>query len=196
LLLSVILEETLTLRSSQIHAARRGDPTAIDTVIESLRPRIERMAAHYGRCRAVDSDDLLQEAWIGLLEALPSLDMTIGVPEQHLILRAKWRMLDAVRRANQRRCLSLDMDGAPEFDARDEHGAGPGATRRRSPDDTLSSISLNQFVDQLDCVQRRIVSCLLDGLTWRETASELGCTSPNIAYHVRRVRERYLDWVE
>src|SRR5213594_2822303 len=88
--------------------ARSGEPAAIDTVVESLRPRLTRMAAYYARCSGEDPDDLLQEAWVGLLEALPELDVRIGSPDQYLIQHARWRLLDAVKRARIRRCAPLD----------------------------------------------------------------------------------------
>src|SRR5436309_9807678 len=93
--------------------ARSGDPAAIDRVVESLRPRLTRMAAHYARRCGEDPDDLLQEAWVGLLEALPSLDVRIGSPEQYLLQRARWRLLDWVKRSRLRRCARLDP-GAEE----------------------------------------------------------------------------------
>ena len=58
--------------------ARRGDQIATEVVVDSLRPRLARMAAYYARCSGEDPDDLLQEAWLGLLEALPVLDLNIG----------------------------------------------------------------------------------------------------------------------
>src|SRR5437870_457398 len=88
--------------------ARSGDPAAIDRVVESLRPRLTRMAGYYARCSGEDPDDLLQEAWVGLLEALPVLDLEIGSPDQYLIQRARWRLLDAVKRQRVRRCAALD----------------------------------------------------------------------------------------
>jgi RNA polymerase sigma-70 factor (ECF subfamily) len=66
------------------------------------------MAVHYARCSGEDADDLRQEAWLGLLEALPNLDVRIGDPEQYLVRYARWRLLDAVRRARLRRCDSLN----------------------------------------------------------------------------------------
>ena len=42
--------------------------------------------------------------------------------------------------------------------------------------------------------QRAILDCLLAGLTWREAGSVLGCTSANIAYHVRQIRRQYEEW--
>ena len=35
---------------------------------------------------------------------------------------------------------------------------------------------------------------LLAGFTWREAGDALGCTSANIAYHVRQIRRQYEAW--
>ncbi len=164
-----------------IERATFGDPIATGEVVDALRPRLERMAAYYARRCGEDSDDLLQEAWLGVLEAIPGLDLRIGSPEQHLIKRARWRLLDAIRRARVRRCQSLD--GELERDP-----AAEPAT------DAVDGATVSEFKAQLTSTQREIVDCLLDGLTWRETGSVLGCTSANVAYYMRQIRRRYEDW--
>jgi RNA polymerase sigma factor (sigma-70 family) len=164
-----------------IELARVGDRNARERLVDSLRPRIEKMAAYYARRCGEDPDDLLQEAWVGLLDSLEGLDLRIGSPEQYLIKRAKWRLLDAIKRARIRRCVSLEeeAEGRPE----------PGAL-----DPEMGRASVNEFLEELQAPQRAIVDCLLQGLTWREAGSALGCTSANVAYHMRRIRRRYEDW--
>jgi RNA polymerase sigma-70 factor (ECF subfamily) len=63
-------------------------------------------------------------------------------------------------------------------------------------DNTLEAISLAGFCNQLQMTQRVVLHCLMRGLTWRETASVLGCTSANVAYHVRQIRRQYQTWSE
>jgi len=139
------------------------------------------MAVHYARCTGEDPDDLLQEAWLGLLEALRELDLSIGSPMQYLIRCARWRLLDAVKRARVRRCLPLDET---PFDL----GADVVA------ETVAAQASILQFVDQLKDVQQSVLRCLMLGLTWREAGDVLGCTSANIAYHVRQIRRQYAAW--
>ncbi|MCC6442964.1 MAG: sigma-70 family RNA polymerase sigma factor [Armatimonadetes bacterium] len=167
--------------SSNIEAAREGNRLAQAALVESLRPRLVKMASYYARACGEDADDLLQEAWVGLLEALPEIDLTIGSPEQYLIQRARWRMLDAVRRARARRCLPLEDDAV-------ENLPGP------SLESAVSSACVSEFARRLKDNQRAILSHLLAGFTWRETGDSLGCTSANIAYHVRQIRREYEKW--
>lgn len=156
--------------------ARDGDAAAVAAVVHALRPRLSRLALHYARATGEDPDDLLQEAWLGLLDALPALDIAIGSPEQYLIQRARWRLLDAVKRARVRRCLPLDdalLEAAP---------------------DALPAVGLREFTAGLKATQRAVLDCLLRGLTWREAGDALGCTSANVAYHVRQIQREYRAW--
>jgi len=162
-----------------ITRARDGDPLATKAIVETLRPRISKMAAYYGRCSGEDPDDLLQEAWVGLLEALPELDVRIGSPEQYLIARARWRLLDTIKRARVRRCASLSDETPP---------------RPAQPDASAASAAVSEFVRRLNTTQREVLLHLLAGLTWREAGESLGCTSANVAYHVRRIRRIYEEW--
>ena len=179
---------------SSLELAIAGDLSAVSTLIDQLRPRVGRMAAYYARCSGMDSDDLLQEAWIGLLEALPGLDISIGQPDQYLVCRARWRLLDAIRRAKSRPLELVDFQPNDAVDASRVDKCLAGRVSGTGVETALSGVMLAQFLRQLDTTQQRIVGCLMDGLTWRETAAALGCSSPNIAYHVRRVRARYEAW--
>ncbi|HEU4752080.1 MAG TPA: sigma-70 family RNA polymerase sigma factor [Armatimonadota bacterium] len=163
-----------------IERARAGDPGAREALAEQLRPRLERMAGYYARRCGEDPDDLLQEAWLGLLEALPQVDLRIGSPEQHLVQRARWRLLDAIKRARLRRCAPLE-----------EETPGPGAP---VPEVAAGRADVDRFLAGLKSSQRAIVECLLQGLTWREAGSVLGCTSANVAYHMRQIRRQYERW--
>ena len=161
--------------------ARDGDRIATEAVVETLRPRLARMAAYYARCSGEDADDLLQEAWVGLLEALPVLDMGIGSPDQYLIQRARWRLLDAIKRARVRRCASLEEEAV-------ERPAGSCLQEAEE------AACVCDFTGHLKGRQREILDCLLAGFTWREAGHVLGCTSANIAYHVRQIRRQYEEW--
>jgi len=146
------------------------------------------MAAYYARCSGEDAEDLLQEAWVGLLESLPQLDTRIGSPEQYLIQRARWRLLDAIKRARVRRCAPLDEETLDQLATRTAATASP-------MERALEDACLLEFARQLKPIQRAVLDCLLAGLTWREAGRALGCTSANIAYHVRQIRRAYERWL-
>ncbi len=143
---------------------------------DALTTRIEKMAAYFGRACGMDSDDLRQEAWVAVLEMMPKLDRNVGSPEQHLLKRARWRILDTIRRNRRRQHTPLD-------------DLQPQALAYLDP---RSDIDIAEFQSRLTVIQRRILRALMEGYTWREVGTILGCSSANVAYHVRRIREAYL----
>ena len=161
--------------------AQRGEAAAVAVVVERLRPRLTRMASYYARCASENADDLLQEAWLGLLDALRELDIEIGSPEQYLIQRARWRLLDAIKRGRVRRCLPLE-------EAACETLADPDW------DQAQGRAAVADFARHLKATQVAVLECLLTGMTWREAGDRLGCSSANIAYHVRQIQRRYAEW--
>lgn len=164
--------------------ARDGDPQAREELITALMPRMVRLARHYARCCREDADDLLQEAWAGMLEALPAVDVRIGNPEQYLLQYARWRLLDAIKRARARDLPALD----------EMTGDDPACLQ--AFDAVLPALAVAEFITRLTATQRAVLACLLAGMTWREAGRLLGCTSANIAYHVRQLRAHYARWSE
>lgn len=160
---------------SVLEGAQRGDTRCQSLVMDGLRSRVEKMAAYFGRRYGVEEDDLRQEAWLAILEMLPRLDLTVGSPEQHLLKRARWRILDSIRWQRRRSLVGLD----------DLEPLAAPAT------DSRQAIDLELLLRRLTTTQRRILRALLEGYTWREVGDLLGCTSANVAYHVRRIRAVY-----
>jgi len=157
--------------------AREGEMIAKAHVMDSLQSRIEKMAAYFGRQCGADPDDLRQEAWVAVLEMLPNLDLTVGSPEQHLLKRARWRILDNIRWQRRRQHSALS-DANPQVEGYlDIH----------------CSVDMERLLSRLTLIQRRIIRGLMEGYTWREVGAIVGCTSANVAYHVRRIREVYLE---
>jgi len=157
----------------------RGVENTLDgaQMLDTIKSRIEKMAAYFGRQCGVDADDLRQEAWVAVLETLPNLDPTVGSPEQHLLKRARWRILDSIRWQRRRQHLALtdlELNSASYLDPR-------------------SDVDLAELQSRLTPIQKRILRGLLEGYTWREVGDIVGCTSANVAYHVRRIRQVYLE---
>jgi DNA-binding NarL/FixJ family response regulator len=86
-----------------------------------------------------------------------------------------------VKRQRVRRCDALDEAAVERLIGED-------------PEQAVASVCAWEFSRLLKTRQRAILDCLLAGLTWRETGHALGCTSANIAYHVRQIRRQYEEW--
>jgi len=157
--------------------AKNGNRDARQRLVAELQPRLESMARYYGRCCYEEPEDLLGEAWTAVFEALQVTNIEIGRPEQYLLKRARWRMLDYIKWARRRRCdeTEEDMPGCPVGDFSEE---------------VVNTTVIDQISDDLTAVQRSILDGLMEGQTWREVAAGLGCSSANVAYHVRQIRQR------
>lgn len=156
-------------------AFAEGTSAPKDTdILKAIETRLVKMARYFSRVSGMDADDLQQEGWLAVLEILPRLDRTIGSPEQHLLLRARWRMLDTIR--VHHRMITVEF------------------AEENLPPSTLPNISFDMvaLMEMLTPLQRRILRTLLEGYTAREVAERVGCTPANVAYHVRRIRQAYL----
>ena len=165
-----------------IRSAQMGDPVARQQLVAALGSRLAGMARHYARCCQEDYDDLLGEAWFAVFDALPITDVTIGAPEQYLLKRARWRILDYIKWARRRRC------DEPAAEQREE----------QTPDMApyvLGDALVGQLSQALSQTQQVVLGRLLRGDTWREVASHLGCSSANVAYHVKQIRMHCRDVV-
>lgn len=161
--------------------ARGGDAAAQDRLRESLRPRLESLAGYYAARTGMESADLLQEAWVGVFEALPTVDTTIGTPSQFLLKHARWQVLDHIRWSNRRRHEPLDV--TDEVFADEGRCAGASEVEAR--------LLVAELERRLSQRQKLILQGLLDGCTWRQIGDSLGCTSANVAYHVRGIRQAW-----
>ena len=165
--------------------ARSGDAAAQDTLRESLRPRLESLAGYYAARTGMDPADLLQEAWLAVFEALPTVDTTVGTPSQFLLKHARWQILDHIR-WNKRRSHE-PLDGLDESVA--DAGSQDGTS------DVEAKMLVSDLEQRLNDRQKHILRGLLAGRTWRQIGDSLGCTSANVAYHVRTIRQAYAEMV-
>ena len=183
-----------------IQEAKGGSLVAQDVLRESLRPRMESMAGYYASRTGMDAADLLQEAWLAVFEALPTVDVSIGTPSQFLLKHARWQILDHIR-WNKRRSHEMldDLTAESASFAASAGGAGFGAggawsgasSCRVGTADVETGLLIETLQTKLTTRQRAILRGLLEGKTWRQIGESLGCTSANIAYHVRGIRQAY-----
>ena len=175
--------------------ARAGNVAAQDQLRESLRPRLESLAGYYASRTGMEAADLLQEAWVAVFEVLPTVDVTVGTPSQFLLKHARWQILDHIRWNKRRSHDKLD-DMPVETAEIALNNFGVSAGWPGSTSDVDAQIMVEDLERRLNPRQRDILHGLLDGHTWRQIGDSLGCTSANVAYHVRGIRQAYTDMVQ
>jgi RNA polymerase sigma factor (sigma-70 family) len=161
-----------------VELARSGDPRAREQVSDLLRERVIRTAGRYSSLTGMDREDLQQEMWIGALQGLQEVDVSIGDPLYYLFLRGKWRLLEAVRRSNRQKTVSLDA-------------AVRVRTRTAFEDEVQSRLITGELERRLPHIQQVILRGLLAGQRQEEMALRLDCTPANVSYHVRRIRQGF-----
>lgn len=162
-----------------VRRAKTGDHTARQLLAEHMRLRVERMAKYYASRSGEDFEDLLQEGWLTLFQALQEVDFRIGSPAHYLLKRAKWRMLDVIKSNKRRR-------HAPLVEMEEIFQAPHNAAR-----EGLAGAACARMETSLTDVQRTILLDLMEGYTWREVGARRGFSSANVAYHLKRIRETY-----
>lgn len=163
-----------------IERARAGDAASTRELCRLLRERVQTTSRHYARLTGMDADDLQQEMWVGVWLGLEQVDLSIGDPLCYLYLRGKWRLLEAVRRSERSRAVSLT------------HAAGVLAPDHVEGSVTAKSLE-RALLARLPRPQQAVLRGLLSGRRQMDLAVELGCTPANISYHVRKIRENYLS---
>jgi RNA polymerase sigma factor (sigma-70 family) len=166
-------------REDLLARAREGEGAAIAAVVDGLRPRIARLAAYYASRCPEEPGDLEQEAWIAILEAIPQVSLGVGDPRQYLIRAGKWRMLNFINQQATRRHEELPEECDQPVASRASAQAAAGQL-------------LEQIFQRLSDRQAVILRALLAGHTCAETARLLGCSTANIAWHTRKIREVYI----
>jgi RNA polymerase sigma-70 factor (ECF subfamily) len=174
-----------------MNRARKGDVIAQDRLRETLRPRLESLAGYYASRTGMDAADLLQEAWVAVFEALPTVDMNVGTPTQYLLKHARWQILDHIRWNKRRSHDALDDTFAETVEGEDS-AFGNGSIAPGTAE-IETKMMVEDLERRLNTRQKAILKGLLDGWTWRQIGDNLGCTSANIAYHVRGIRQAYSD---
>ena len=171
--------------------ARSGDLAAQESLRKSLTPRLESLAGYYASRTGMDAADLLQEAWVAVFEAVAEVDVSIGTPVQFLLKHARWQILDHIRWNKKRSHDALDempveTQEMAKSSFSDSHGF-------ECSDDIETKLLVEDLEGKLSVRQQKILRGLLGGHTWRQIGDELGCTSANVAYHVRGIRAAYAE---
>jgi DNA-binding NarL/FixJ family response regulator len=78
--------------------------------------------------------------------------------------------------------------------AEDEERVG-GPASRPGVADVETKLFVQDLEGRLSQRQKAILHGLMEGHTWRQIGDTLGCTSANVAYHVRGIRQVYTDMV-
>lgn len=178
------------MNTAIMHRAKNGEKLAQDRLRQALTPRMESLAGYYASRTGMDANDLLQEAWVAVYEVLPSVDTSIGTPTQYLLKHARWQILDHIRWNKKRSHDAIEDMPVETAELAQNNVATPNLG---VASDVETRLLIEDLQERLNVRQKAILKGLMDGHTWRQIGDELGCTSANVAYHVRGIRQAFAD---
>jgi RNA polymerase sigma factor (sigma-70 family) len=146
----------------------------------ALQPRLVSMARYYARQGDLDWEDLLQEGWCAVFAALPVTRLNIGAPEEYLVRRARWAILDHAKWCRRRQMGSLE-----DYQGRDE--------RCETEAETVLRLAVDDLANKLTPMQRSVLGLLIAGESCTGAAARLGCTPANVSYHAGQLRNQVQD---
>jgi len=135
------------------------------------------MARYYARRGHLDYDDLLQEAWCAVFEALPETRLHIGSPQEYLLRRARWAVLDYLKWSLRRQMAPLE-----DYQGEDE--------RANTETETVLRLAVDKLADTMTPMQQSVLDMLIAGESCTSAADRLGCTTANVSYHLGQVRRQ------
>lgn len=160
-----------------VEKAQMGCTVARTRLATVLRPRLMTMARYYSRKTWLDYEDLLQEAWVAVYEALPETKLNIGEPEEYLMRRARWAVLDYLKWSLRRQMEPLE-DWTPERQVAGAEG------------EVVARAAVERVAEGLSEMQRKVLGLMLAGDSCTDAAQTLGCTTANVSYHLGQVRRQ------
>ena len=160
-----------------IAAAQTGSSRARAQLAAELRPRLASMARYYSRRGNLDADDLMQEGWCAIFEALPETRLHIGSPQEYLLRRARWAILDYLKWSLRRQMGALE----------DYQEADEGAETEA---ETVLRLAVDRLAEKMTPMQQSVLDLLIAGESCTGAAERLGCTTANVSYHLGQVRRQ------
>ena len=179
--------------------ASSGDTRAEEELIERYTRQVRICARPYFLAGG-DSEDLIQEGFLGLLNAIRSYNPESGVkfkPYAEVCIRN--RILEAVRSASRKKHEPLNGGVSLEYvilseEDRQSSDIKPEVFSRSPEEQVLARESEKEFYSTfsrcLSSFETEVLFLFLDGLTYRQIATEAGRTEKAVDNAVQRIRRK------
>lgn len=180
--------------------ARRGDDNATECLIGRYRSLVESKARAYFVIGA-DHDDVVQEGMIGLVKAIRDFRtdrLTRFRPFAEMCVTRQ--IITAVKTATRLKHVPLNRYISLNHSANGEPGDAPmidaiadGRRTERSASVCAApqKENLNDLASGcLSDLERAVLRCYLEGLSYREMSSQIGCHTKSIDNALQRVKRK------
>lgn len=147
------------------------------TLDERISGTARKIAFRYG----VSCEDAVQEGRIAAFLAASTYDVTRKSEDNYLHDKARYAMLDYVKRECNHRARTETLPG----DYEERNG-------KSDVDWVLAEDALVSLCHNANSLQGRIITLLIAGLSQTQIAERLGQTRQNINHHVNHIRKQLI----
>lgn len=183
-----------------VDLAREGHIGATEFLISRFRPLVENKAKAYFLIGA-DREDVIQEGMIGLFKAIRDFRSDrLNRFKPFAELCVTRQIITAVKTATRQKhvplndyvslnrpCQGTSSDGTLLDVLPDDHDGNPerevfGARLFGRIDESVTK--------NLSCLEKKVLACYLDGLSYREMSSKLECHPKSIDNALQRIKRK------
>ena len=185
-----------SLSDEELLALSREGQSSVEDDLARRYIRLVRICARPYFLQGGDSEDLLQEGMLGLLNAIREYDPQKGTAfHTYAETCIRSRIHSAIRSASRKKHAPLN-DGISLDDVLSDESQSLGTQLfQRSPEEQVlaretESELLYAFAQRLSGFESRILSLYLDGLSYQEMAAATGRDAKAVDNAVQRLRKK------
>ncbi len=186
------MSERMMSNEQLVEMFQQGEERVFVMLAERMMPML-RVEAAYMAARAVDNDDLVQEAMLALLTAVKRYDPSRGASfATYCRVCVKNRLLNAAR--------SLTTPESPHesvalLEQVERQEGTPVAMEDRVEEHESDAALLARLRERLSSLEYRVLICHLAAYTYEEIAQLLGITPKAVDNAMQRVRRKLSLWL-
>ena len=166
---------------------RDGDEKALELLMERYKPLVRRHANMLFLVGG-DTDDLIQEGMIGLYKAIRGFDEKKESSFSHFAkLSVTRQMYTAIEASNRKKNAPLNSSVSieTEEDRPGEDSPEEWMLRQERITDLIAEAK-----QKLSPLEKKVFSCLLNGMTYREIAEILNKSAKSIDNAIQRMKQK------
>jgi len=187
--------------------AQQGNDAALEKILQNYRGFIRYVCQRY-YLKDGDEQDLLQEASIGLLEAIKAYDYSSEVKFRNFAFICIKRELDSVISRSNRKKRQILNNAIPIYAYVEEENNRYGSEYysgenlmkcdEDTPEDALIAAEelqeLRQFLNkELTDLEQKVLVLRIEGCSYREVTEVLGIRSKAVDNAIQRIRRKVLS---
>ena len=193
------MDDYAHLSDEQLQKLASGGDTAAEELLADRCSDLAKSCANSYHMAGADSADLIQEGMFGLISAIRTYQVSLGVPfRAYAEICIRRRIFSAIRSAARWKHMPLNngvsLEETYSVPKRDTNARILSEQRRTPEEQVLAKESAKEFSDSfsrfLSPFEQTVIRLYLDGYSYRAMAFQLGREEKSIDNAVQRIRRK------